>query len=119
MAVFQYLQPRIAHLDQEVFIILALTARNTLKRELWISQGTLTSCPVHPRDVFRPLIRESAAACILSHNHPSGSPEPSADDLTLTRRLVRSGELIGISIPDHVIIGGDRYVSLAERGAIP
>ena len=117
--VFRHYGPRLCNDMQEVFLALALDARNRLRREIVVARGTLTSCPVHPREVFRPLIREAAAACLLVHNHPSGSPEPSADDLTLTRRLVRAGTLLGITVLDHLIIGQKSFVSLAERGVVP
>lgn len=103
---------------QETFVSLALNARNQVIEETEIARGTLTNCPVHPREVFRALIRANAAACILAHNHPSGNPEPSPDDLSLTRRLVRAGALLGIPVLDHVIIGTGGHVSLAERGVI-
>ena len=86
--------------------------------ERLISQGTLTTSPVHPRGVFGPAMRAAAAAVVLLHNHPSGDASPSADDLEITRRLADVGDLVGIQVLDHVIIGDGRYVSLADRGLL-
>jgi len=83
-----------------------------------VSRGTLNSSIVHPRDVFRDAVRESAAAVILLHNHPSGDPRPSAEDRALTRRLVEVGQTLGIRVLDHVIVGADEYYSFAENGEI-
>ena len=83
-----------------------------------ISEGTLSMCPVHPREAFNPVIRDSAAAVIFLHNHPSGNPEPSQDDYSLTMRLAEAGKLLGIRVLDHVVIGDGDFVSLRDRGAI-
>jgi DNA repair protein RadC len=104
--------------EQEHFLLLALGARNDLLAWAEIGKGSVSSCPVHPRDVFRTALQLGAVSVIGAHNHPSGSPEPSADDLSLTRRLVKAGELVGIPMVDHIIIGDDGFVSLAERGVI-
>ena len=80
-----------------------------------ISEGTLSMCPVHPREAFNPIIRDSAAAVIFIHNHPSGNPEPSADDYNLTARLAESGKLLGIRVLDHVVIGDGAFVSFQDR----
>jgi len=82
-----------------------------------ISEGTLSMCPVHPREAFKPVIRDSAAAVIFLHNHPSGNPEPSKDDHLLTTRLAEAGSLMGIRVLDHVVIGDGAFVSLRDRGA--
>ena len=82
-----------------------------------ISEGTLSMCPVHPREAFHPIIRDSAAAVIFLHNHPSGNPEPSKDDWSLTERLSEAGNLLGIRVLDHVVIGDGAFVSLLDRGA--
>jgi DNA repair protein RadC len=87
-------------------------------RLLVISVGTLTCSLVHPREVFRPAIRHGAVSLILIHNHPSGDPEPSADDLALTKRLVKAGELLGIDVLDHVILAGSNHLSLKTRGVL-
>lgn len=109
------LVPRLAGLEQEVFWVMALDARNTILCEIEIARGCLTSVDVHPREVFRPLIRQAAAAGVVAHNHPSGGLDPSPDDIALTERLRAVGELCGIPIVDHVIVGGDGFVSLAEH----
>ncbi len=112
---FARLQPRFAGVRQELFIALALDVRNGVLAEIEVARGGLTGVEVHPREVFRPLIRMSAAAVIVSHNHPSGDPRPSPEDLALTDRLRKVGELVGIPILDHVIVAGPEYVSMAER----
>lgn len=117
--VAQYLWRRYGHEKQEIFVLLPLDARNHVLADVVVSRGTLSSCPVHPREVFRAAILQAAASLILAHNHPSGGVEPSNDDLALTRRLVRAGTLIGIPVLDHIIVGQTRelsYTSLAERG---
>ncbi|MHB8368895.1 MAG: JAB domain-containing protein [Leptospirales bacterium] len=81
-----------------------------------ISEGTLSMCPVHPRETFSPAIRDAAAAVIFLHNHPSGNPEPSTDDWSLTERLSDAGKLLGIRVLDHVVIGAGAFVSLRDRG---
>jgi DNA repair protein RadC len=83
-----------------------------------VSEGTLSASLVHPREVFKPAILESAASVILLHNHPSGDPTPSREDVRLTRQLVECAHLLDLNVHDHVIIGGGRYTSLAERGII-
>ena len=100
---------------QEVFCALLLDARHRLLRKVTVSKGTLSASLVHPRDVFRSAIRMNAAAVVLVHNHPSGDPEPSHDDIDLTQRLVKSGKLLGIEVLDHVVVVEGGYVSLRER----
>jgi len=113
--VFRLMQPELRGLEQEVFYALALDARHRLRQRVRVSSGTLTGSLVHPREVFREAIRFGAAALVVVHNHPSGDPEPSAEDQALTRRLVEAGKLLGIPLLDHVVIGADRWVSLRER----
>lgn len=113
--VYDRLGPRLNELAQEVFIVLALNAKNVVLAEIEVARGCLTGVDVHPREVFRPLIREAAAACVACHNHPSGDPEPSSDDFMLTRRLRGCGELLGIPVLDHVVVARGGYVSIAER----
>jgi DNA repair protein RadC len=108
---------------QERFMMVLLDAKNNVLREATIHVGTATMSIVSPRDVFRVAIRDGATAIIVAHNHPSGDPTPSADDLVVTERLVESGRLLDIPVLDHVIIGDghtpDRqYVSLKRRGVI-
>lgn len=101
--------------SREHFMVLALNARHEVSRVLTISIGSLNASIVHPREVFRPLIIASAASCVIVHNHPSGDPEPSEEDLSITRRLVQVGELCGIAVLDHVIIAKRGLVSFRAR----
>ena len=87
-------------------------------KDVVVSEGTLSASLVHPREVFKPAILESAASIILLHNHPSGDPTPSREDLRLTRQLVECSKLLDLRIHDHVIIGRERFISLAQRGAL-
>ena len=109
----------IGEADREVFAVALLTVRHRVLGLHTVSVGCLTSALVHPREVFKPAILAGAAAVLLAHNHPSGDPEPSADDVALTRRLAAAGQLLGIEILDHVILGeAGRFVSLRERGVL-
>lgn len=112
--VYYRLKPRMAGLNQEVFMVLPLDTRNTVLDEIEVARGCLTAVAVHPREVFRPLIRQCAAAAIVAHNHPSGSADPSPEDIDLTRRLRDVGDLVGIPLLDHVVIGCGDYTSIAE-----
>jgi DNA repair protein RadC len=114
--VWAHYRARLAFAPSEEFWILGLDVRHRLLFEACIARGSLTGVEVHPREVFRPLIRASAAAALLCHNHPSGDPSPSRQDLELTLRLKEVGELCGITILDHVVVGAEGYASLAERG---
>jgi len=109
---------RLADLDQECFWAIALDAKSRPIREIEIARGGLSACPVAPADVFRALVREAAASVIILHNHPSGEPTPSADDVALTERLARAGELLGIRLVDHVVIGREGYFSFLDAGLI-
>lgn len=103
----------------EVFRVLLLSSRHDVLRRVTVSRGSLSSTVVHPREVFRPAILASAATIVIVHNHPSGDPEPSAEDVEITKRLARAGELLGIPVLDHVIVAkGNRYTSLRERGMV-
>jgi len=115
---YRLIKGRLDRLKHEIFIVLALDAQNRLIAERQVAQGSATSVEVHPREVFSPLIREGAAATIVAHNHPSGDPEPSADDHLLTRRLTDAGLLLGIPLLDHLVVGHGRYVSFADRGLL-
>jgi DNA repair protein RadC len=114
----RYLLPRYAARPVETFGLLALDVRHRLKREAVISVGCLTSSLVHPREVFQEAVVTRAAALVLFHNHPSGDPEPSAEDVALTRRLASAGALMGIEVLDHLVLGAGRYVSLKQRGVV-
>ncbi len=113
------LQARYGAQLQEHFIALALDGRLRVIRELVVAVGGLSTVHVRPREVFRELIVQNAASTIVSHNHPSGDAEPSAEDLLLTQRLVHAGELLAIPVIDHIIVTEHNYVSLHERGHIP
>jgi DNA repair protein RadC len=102
-------------LAHETFHVLLLDGKHRLRRREQVSQGTLTASLVHPREVFGPAIREGAAALIAVHNHPSGDPEPSAEDLAVTRRLVQVGRILGVPLLDHVVIADAGYVSIRDR----
>jgi DNA repair protein RadC len=109
----------IGETDREVFAVALLTVRHRVLGLHTVSVGCLTSSLVHPREVFKPAILAGSAALLLAHNHPSGDPEPSAEDLALTRRLAAAGQLLGIEILDHLVLGeAGRFVSLRERGAL-
>lgn len=112
----RHLIPRYSARAVETFGLLALDVRHRIKREAVISVGCLTASLVHPREVFQEAVVARAAALIVFHNHPSGDPEPSAEDVSLTRRLVSAGTLMGIEVLDHVVLGAGRYVSFKERG---
>jgi DNA repair protein RadC len=116
--VFARYGPLMEDLQKEVFRVALLDAQNGLLRDVVISEGTLSASLVHPREVFKPAILESAASIILLHNHPSGDPTPSREDLRLTRQLVECSELLDLRIHDHVIIGRQRFISLAQCGEL-
>ena len=113
--VLRLLEDEVRGCEQERFYALLLDGKHGLRRIELISVGTLTSSLVHPREVFRPAVREASAAVVCAHNHPSGDPEPSAEDIEVTRRLLEVGRLLGIPLLDHVVLGDGRYVSLRER----
>ncbi len=100
---------------KEHFVTLLLNARHEMQRRETVSIGSLNASIVHPREVFQPAILHSAASIVLVHNHPSGDPEPSEEDLSITRRLVQVGDLVGIAVLDHVIVGTRGVVSLRSR----
>ncbi len=110
--------PRLRGARTESFRALLLNAANQVFREVVVSEGTLNASLVHPREVFRFAITESAAAVILLHNHPSGNVEPSREDISVTQQLVEAGTLLGIPVHDHIIIAGDAFTSFAERSLL-
>ncbi|BCA80965.1 DNA repair protein RadC [Desulfuromonas sp. AOP6] len=114
--VFQHFHERLRDRKKEVFLTVLLDSKNRVIREIQVSEGSLSASIVHPREVFAPVVRESAAALLLVHNHPSGDPSPSREDLEITSRLRSAGELMGVRVLDHIIIGNGTYVSLADRG---
>jgi DNA repair protein RadC len=109
--------PQLRGLDREHFWALGLNTRNRLLRLVEVSVGSLNASIVHPRELFKEAVRLSAASVVVVHNHPSGDPTPSSADIRLTRRLVRAGDVMGIEVLDHVVIGdGGDFVSLKESG---
>jgi DNA repair protein RadC len=113
---FHHFYPLLRDLRHEVFKVVLLDAKHAIIREATVSEGSLTVSIVHPREVFNLAVRESAAAVIFVHNHPSGDPSPSEEDRVLTTRLVAAGELLGIQVLDHLVIGDGRYTSFADQG---
>ncbi len=116
--VYRHFRASVPALLKECFWTLLLDGKNRTLKLVKVSEGTLTSSLVHPREVFRPAIEEAAAGVILAHNHPSGDPTPSREDREITRRLVATGEMVGIRVLDHVIIGPHRYFSFADEGLL-
>ncbi len=113
---FRHYYPLLRDLRHEMFKIVLLDAKHVIIRDATVSEGSLTASIVHPREVFNLAVRESAAAVIFVHNHPSGDPSPSEEDRVLTARLVAAGELLGIQVLDHLIIGDGHYTSFADQG---
>jgi DNA repair protein RadC len=112
------LMARLRYEAREHFVVLVLSTKNHVLATPTISIGSLNASIVHPRELFRQVIHYSAASVILVHNHPSGDPTPSSEDIDLTRKLVDAGKLLEIPVLDHVIIGDNKYVSLKEKGII-
>ncbi|MFW6007357.1 MAG: RadC family protein [Halanaerobiales bacterium] len=112
------MMPRLRYNKQEVFSLILLNIKNQIIAISEITKGGLTSSIVHPREVFKEAIKRSSAAIILVHNHPSGIPEPSDEDIKITKRLIECGKIIGIEIMDHIVIGDGIYVSLKEKQLI-
>jgi DNA repair protein RadC len=104
--------------QKEHFIVLLLNTQNEIIKQWIVSIGTLNASLVHPREVFRSAIEAGCASIIVAHNHPSGTLEPSSEDLNTTRRLVDAGKLLGIEVTDHVIIGENGYFSFRERNLL-
>ncbi|MEK4508238.1 RadC family protein [Paenibacillus sp. FSL K6-2524] len=113
--VFELIEPDVRYLQKEHFICLFLNTKNHLIFKEVISIGSLNSAIVHPREVFRAAIKRCSASIIAVHNHPSGDPQPSTEDIDMTKRLVEAGSIIGIELLDHLIIGGHSFYSLKEN----
>jgi DNA repair protein RadC len=113
-----YLLPQYGSRPVEQFGLMMLDTKHRLIRTSIVSVGTLDSSPAHPREIFREAASASAAAIVLFHNHPSGDPTPSRDDVDLTRRLIQAGEIMGIDVIDHVILADTRYFSFREAGKL-
>lgn len=116
--VASFLAPRLSHERQEHFVALLLNTKNRILAYEVITVGSLNASVVHPRDVFKAAISHNAATVIVAHNHPSGDPKPSREDIAVTQRLVKVGRVMDIPILDHIIIGKDRYISLKEQGML-
>ncbi len=116
--VYRYLYPEMRERKKEFFIELCLDTKNQVLRRDTVSMGSLNANIVHPREVFKTALIESAAHIIVVHNHPSGDPTPSREDIELTKKLVESGKIMGIDVIDHVIIGDGRHFSMKEAGQI-
>ncbi len=114
--VYAHFRERLAAETREEFYGIVLDNRHRKIRDVLLSVGSLTASIVHPRDVYGRIIRDAAAAVIFLHNHPSGDPTPSAEDLEITRRLREVGELVGVKVLDHIVIGKGRYVSFVDDG---
>lgn len=116
-AAAEILRAHIGQVDREHFVVLLVDSRRQVIGINTVSIGTASASLVHPREVYKPAVLLGAAAIVLGHNHPSGNTDPSIEDKEATRRLVRAGELMGIPVLDHVIIG-DGFFSFRERGLI-
>jgi DNA repair protein RadC len=116
--VFRHFHEKLGTEKHEVFYVVLLNNKNRKIRDVKISEGSLTASLVHPREVYNPVIRDSAAAVIFVHNHPSGDPAPSPEDIEITRRLKEVGEVMGVRVLDHVVIGHERYFSFSDRGLL-
>ena len=112
------LEAELSELGYERFVALALNTKNFLTAVLPVSSGSLNASIVHPRELFQRAILANCAAAIVAHNHPSGDPSPSPEDIALTRKLVEAGELLDIPVLDHVILGYGRYASFKEKGLL-
>jgi DNA repair protein RadC len=113
--VFEHCSPKLSSSDREHFMILHLDTKNRVIKDEIVSVGALTGTIAHPREVFKSAIKESAHSVILVHNHPSGDPTPSDEDLKMTERLLEAGEILGIKVLDHVIIGKEEWWSWNEK----
>lgn len=113
--VVAFVGPKLRKEAREHFLVLLLNARHEVMGKETVSIGSLNASIVHPREVFKPAIVSSAASVILVHNHPSGDPEPSEEDLSITKRLVAAGETLGVGVLDHVIVASRGVVSLRSR----
>lgn len=111
-----YLMEELRYLPKEHLVCLFLNTKNEVTAQSTVSVGSLNASVVHPREIFKEAVKRSSASVICLHNHPSGDPTPSEEDINVTRRVDQAGEIIGIELLDHVIIGDGRYVSLKEKG---
>jgi DNA repair protein RadC len=114
--VFAHFAPLLADEKRETFHAVLLDSKNRLVDKIRISEGSLGASLVHPREAFRPAVREAAASVLFLHNHPSGDPRPSEEDRRVTQRLRRAGDLLGIPVLDHIVVGRNDYYSFADNG---
>jgi len=114
-AVWNWVRPSLTGVRREVFRALCLDARSRLLRDVKVAEGSVDSCHVDPREVFGPAVASRCSALVLVHSHPSGSPDPSTQDIQLTQQLVRAGELLCIRVLDHVVVSESGFVSMAQR----
>jgi DNA repair protein RadC len=114
--VYAHFRERLAAEQREVFCAVLLDNKHRKLKDIVLSLGSLTASIVHPRDVFAPVVREAAAAVVFVHNHPSGDPTPSREDIEITRRLREVGDIMGVRVLDHIVIGKGRYVSFVDDG---
>ncbi len=112
------MRPRLAREPAERFVAILLDAKNRPAGEVEVAVGSVSACPVSPADVYRAVLREAAAGVIFVHNHPSGEPSPSPDDVALTARLLQAGELLGVRVLDHVIVAREGYFSFLDAGML-
>lgn len=110
--------PKLRDLNKEIFMVLLLASNNRLIKDVIISEGILNASVVTPREVFREAVVGMAAAVILIHNHPSGNPEPSREDIQLTKQMTESGKMMNIPVLDHIIIAGNQHSSFADKGLL-
>jgi DNA repair protein RadC len=110
--------PEMKGLDREHFKAILLNTKNGILKIVTVAIGSLNAALVHPREIFKAAVSASAAGLIIVHNHPTGNPEPSREDKDLTERFARCGDLMGIDLVDHIIVGDDSYVSMRERGLV-
>lgn len=115
-SIADYYQEEMRHMEQEQFRVMMFNSKQALIRETMLSKGTVNASLATPREVFIEALRYQAVSIIVVHNHPSGDPTPSREDILLTKRIQAAGDLIGIKLLDHIIIGDNSYVSLKERG---
>ncbi|RNF40942.1 RadC family protein [Planococcus salinus] len=111
-----YLMADMTSLKQEHFVVLFLNIKNQVLHRQTIFVGSLNASIVHPREIFREAVRRAAASIVVAHNHPSGNPAPSPEDIAVTKRLVEAGSIVGIELLDHIIIGDHQFISLNEKG---
>lgn len=115
---FETVRRRFVGERQEEFVVLLLNTKFEIVREVGLTRGLVNQVPIHPREAFNEAVRDNASAVAFAHNHPSGDPTPSAEDDAITARLVRAGEIVGITVKDHIIVAGDVYYSYADQGRL-